>query len=151
MSDLDPSKGTGSGRYIFWNISLNHILNRSIDALILGEGMGSYRDVIYRHFGLYIGGHTDWLDIPFAFGIFGFVVMMFWYLELIRFANYLRVAKNPASKGVFSAIVIFFITSIGQGGFYDPSFAMIYAALGFWAGQVSYYGKQISYAGCASY
>lgn len=138
MSDLDPSKGSGSGRYVIWSISFNHIMNRSSSAQILGEGMGSIRDVMYRRFGHAIGSHTPWLDLTYAFGVFGLMAIVWWYLELIRFANYLRTVKDPRFQGVFSAIVILFLISLGQGGFSDPSFALTYAALGFWAGRVSY-------------
>ena len=146
MRGLNPSEGSGSGRYIFWRISVDHILNRSISAQILGEGMGSIRDMMYENFGHAIGSHTTWLDLTYAFGVFGLLAIGWWYIELIRFAKYLRVAKNPVFQGVFSAIVIFFLVSLGQGGFSDPSYALTYAALGFWAGQTSY-GKQLYYAG----
>ena len=140
MDDLNPTKGSGSGRYIFWRISLNHILNRSIDAQMLGEGMGSIRDVMYKHFGLAIGSHTELLDMLYAFGIFGLFTVVWWYLGLIRFVNYLRVSKDPTLQAVSSTIVILFIVSIGQGSLSDASFALTYAALGFWAGQVHYGG-----------
>jgi len=138
MSELDPSQGTGSGRYTFWRIAINNIMDRGIGAQILGQGTGSIRDVMDRHFGSPIGSHTAWLDLTHAFGIFGLMAIGWWYLELIRFANYLRTVRDPAFQGVFSAIVILFLISIGQGGFSDPSFALIYVALGFWAGKVSY-------------
>jgi len=145
MSDLDPSKGNGSGRYIFWFVSLNHIVDRSISAQIFGEGMGSIRDAMYREFGHSKSGHTPWLNLTNAFGVFGLMAIVWWYLELIRFANYLRTVKDPRFQGVFSAVVIFFLVSLGQGGFSDPSFALTYAALGFWAGRVSY-RRQVYYA-----
>ena len=148
MSELDPSKGSGSGRYVIWSISLNHIMNRSSSAQMFGEGMGSIRDVMYRHFGHSIWSHTSWLDLTHAFGIFGLMAIGWWYFELTRFANYLRTAKDSAFQGVFSAIVILFLISLGQGGFSDPSFALTYAALGFWAGQISY-RRQVHYARCA--
>jgi hypothetical protein len=149
MSDLNPSKGSGSGRYIFWPICLNHILNRDISAQIFGEGMGSIRDVMSRHFDISIGSHTDWLDLTYAFGLFGLMAIVWWYFELIRLTNYLRTIRDPTFQGALSAIVIFFLISIGQGGFPDTSLALTYAALGFWAGRVSYNGRQVHYAGCA--
>jgi hypothetical protein len=145
MSDLNPTEGSGSGRYTFWSISLNHISNRDISAQILGEGMGSIRDVMYRSFGISIWSHNAWLDLTYAFGIFGLIAIGWWYLELIRFAIYLRRIKSAAFQGVFSAIIILFLNSIGQGGFSDPSFALTYAALGFWTGRASY-GRQVHYA-----
>ncbi len=146
MSNLDPSKGTGSGRYIFWRVSLNHIFDRSISAQIIGEGMGSIRDVMYEDFGHSIGSHTAWLDMTHAFGVFGLLAILWWYFELFLLAKYMSATKNAAFQGVFSAIVIFFLVSIGQGGFSDPAYALIYAALGFWAGQTGNYRRQVFYA-----
>jgi hypothetical protein len=150
MDDLVPPKGSGSGRYIFWFISLNHILNRDISAQILGEGMGSIRDVMDRHYGVAIGSHNALLDLTHAFGVFGLMAIVWSYLELIRFAICLRTVKDLTLQGVFSAIVILFLISLGTGVFYDPGFALIYIALGFWAGRVSYYRRQTPYARCAS-
>jgi hypothetical protein len=148
MSDLDPREGSGSGRYIFWRISLNYILDRDISAQVLGEGMGSVREIIYQNFGLAIKSHNDWLDFAFSFGIFGLLAALWSYLELVRFANYLRSVKDLKFQGVFSAIVILLLISLGMGGFYDPSFALTYAALGFWAGQVSDYRRTTNYVEC---
>jgi hypothetical protein len=150
MSDLDPREGSGSGRYVFWQISLNHILKRSIGTHIIGEGMGSTRDMLERYFGLGIGNHNAWLDLTYAFGIFGLMTIVWAYFELARFANYLRSGGDSLFQGAFSAIVILFLISLGTGGFYDPGFALTYAALGFWAGQSSYW-EPFYYAGRAFY
>ena len=151
MSDLNPSEGTGSGRYDFWCISVKHILNRGICEQVMGEGMGSIRDVLYEDYGLPIGSHTAWLDLIHAFGVFGLIGIGWWFFELIRFANYLHKFKEPAFQGVFSTIIIFFLFSIGQGGFCSPSFAITYAALGFWAGQIGDYRRQAFDARCTFY
>lgn len=151
VSELDPREGSGSGRYIFWRISLNHIINRDVTAQIMGEGFGSVRDVIFKHYGLAIKSHTDWLDFPFAFGIFGFIAIAWWYYELTRFVLCLSILKYPAFQGALSAVVIFFLLSIGQGGeSYDPALALTYTALGYWAGHISY-NSPVAYAGYASY
>jgi len=150
MSDLDLREGSGSGRYVFWHIALNHILKRSIGDQIVGEGMGSIRDMLEKHFGFGIGNHNAWLDLTHAFGIFGLMTIAWSYLELIRFANYLRSVKDSLFQGAFSAIVILFLISFGTGGFYDPGFALTYAALGFWAGRTPYW-EPFYYAGRAFY
>ena len=147
MSDLNPSEGTGSGRYIFWRISLDHILNRGICEQVMGEGMGSIRNVLYKNFGLEIGSHTAWLDITYAFGLFGLIVLLWWYFRLVQLAKYMNDNKNAAFQGVFSAVIIMFLLSIGQGGFNEPSLALIYAALGYWMGQTfDYRRRQVIYA-----
>ncbi|MBN1972130.1 MAG: O-antigen ligase family protein [Sedimentisphaerales bacterium] len=139
MSDLNPLYGTGSGRYTFWFIALKHILNRNIISMIMGDGLGRIRDVMYNDFGMYIGSHNDLLDFTYAFGIFGLFTLIWWYYELIRFTNYLRINKATAFQGSLSVITIFIIISMGQGGeSYNPDLALIFMILGIWAGQKSY-------------
>lgn len=129
MTELDPREGSGSGRYVFWGISLDHILNRDFADQVVGEGVGAVRDVIYQQYGMYIKSHTDWLDFPFAFGVFGLIAIVWWYSELVRLARYLYACKHPAFQGAVSAVMVFFLLSVGQGGeSYDPSLALTYAA-----------------------
>ncbi len=146
MSELDPRAGNGSGRYVFWGISLDHILNRGLADQVVGEGVGAVRDVIYRHYGMLIKSHTDWLDFPFAFGLFGLIAIVWWYSELVRLIRYLYACRHPAFQGALSAVIVFFLLSIGQGGeSYDPSLALAYAALGFWVGSL-YQETPLGYA-----
>jgi len=140
FKDLDPSEGTGSGRYSFWGIALEHMLERPFCANILGEGMGSIRDVMSRRFGNAIGCHNDWLDIAYAFGIIGLAGLGWWYLTLASFAVNLYTAAYPAFPGILSALVGLGLISIGTGGAFDPTFVLIYAALGFWAGAAQFNG-----------
>jgi hypothetical protein len=149
FKDLDPSEGTGSGRYSFWGIALEHMLERPFWANILGEGMGSVRDVMSRRFGNTIGCHNDWLDITYAFGIIGLAGLGWWYLTLASFTINLYAAAYPAFPGVLSALAVLGLISVGTGGAFDPTFVMIYAALGFWAGTVQFSGGA-DYAGCTS-
>ncbi len=138
MGDLDPRGGSGSGRYIFWRISLDHLLSRDVASQFVGEGVGSVRDVIFKQYGMAIKSHTDWLDFPFAFGVFGLMALVWWYAELIRLLRYLSAFRHPAFQGALSVVIVFFLLSLGQGGeSYDPSLALAYAALGFWAGYSS--------------
>lgn len=139
IRDLNPREGSGSGRYSFWSISLDHIVDRSIGAQIGGEGMESIRDIMDEHLGQSIGAHNDWLGLTHAFGMFGLAAIVWWYFKLMRFTSYLLKLKDPAFQGALSALVIFIVISLGQGGFYDPSLGMMYAALGFWAGRSSYW------------
>lgn len=137
IGDLNPSEGTGSGRYVFWSISLKHIVNRSMSDTIMGEGEGSIRDFMEKDFGIPIGNHMVWLDITYSFGLFGLMAIVWWYIELLRFTYYLNSIKHSIFQGVFSSVILLFLISLGQSGFCDPSFALTYAALGFWSGQVS--------------
>jgi hypothetical protein len=148
IRELDPREGSGSGRYIFWSVSLNHIVDRAVDAQIWGEGVESIRDVMDEHLGQSIGAHNDWLGLTHALGVFGLAGIVWWYFKLMRFTSYLRRQMGTEYRGALSALVIFTLISLGQGGFYDPSLAVMYAALGFWAGRQSYW-EPLCYARCA--
>ena len=148
--DLNPSEGSGSGRYIFWRISLEHITNRRICAQLFGEGMGSIRDLMGQRFGCSIGSHNDWLDFTHAFGLFGLLGIVWWYFELVRFSYCLHKAGDPRSQGARALLVIFTLISLGTGGAFEPVWALSYAALGFWAGQ-RMYGKGCRYARCLTH
>ncbi len=131
--DLSPFEGSGSGRYIFWRISLEHIMSRCLCDQLWGEGVASIRDLMKLHYGYWIGSHNDWLDVTHAFGIFGLVAIVWWYVELARFSR--RMARASCSQGVRASFVILVLMSLGTGGSFEPVWALSYAALGFWACQ----------------
>lgn len=137
--ELDPRVGTGSGRYMFWSISLDHILERGAAAQIWGDGMGSFEDIANKHLGQGVGTHNDWLGFTHALGLVGLAGLLWWYINLARLTSCLRKAGDGLFQGALSVLVVFGLLSIGQGGFYDPSLTMMYAGLGFWAGKVSYW------------
>ncbi len=132
--ELNPYAGSGSGRYTFWKISLEHILYRPVSAQLWGDGMGSTRDVLKARFGLPIGCHNDWLEFVTAFGVCGLVGMGWWHFELLRLAWRFRRRQEGLSQGVWAAAIVLVLISLGTGGSFDPVWALIYAALGFWAG-----------------
>ena len=136
--DLNPLEGTGSGRYIFWRIALEHILNRPMHVQLLGEGMGSIRDVIGQRFAYSIGAHNDWLDLTNAFGLCGLIGISWWYAELARFAWGLRGRQDGLFQGACASVIVLALISAGTGGFFEPSWALTYAALGFWAGSTAH-------------
>jgi hypothetical protein len=150
FEDLDPSRGSGSGRYVFWRIAFDHMMNRRMDAQVLGEGVGAARDVMGREFGHDIGCHNDWLDMAYSFGLVGLVGIGWWFLVFLRFIIHLYQDHHPAFQGAVSGFVLLALISVGTGGAFDPAFAMIYAALGFWAAQTPLKGYVV-YAGCPSH
>jgi len=136
--DLNPFEGSGSGRYIFWQISLEHIINRPVRAQLLGEGMGSIRELLGQRFGFSIGSHNDWLDLVNAFGLSGLIGITWWYFELVRLAWCLHNRREGLFQGVCASVIILGLMSIGTGGSFNPSWALSYAAMGFWAGHAAY-------------
>jgi hypothetical protein len=150
LQDLDPSSGTGSGRYMFWRIGFDHAITRGLDAQILGDGVGAVHDVIGRAYGLAIGCHNDWLDMMNSFGLVGLAIVAWWYLGLLRFVIAMHRLGHPVFRGVLSALVMLSVQSFGSGGAFDPCFIVVYAALGFWAAQ-SLWSESYECAECPSY
>jgi hypothetical protein len=136
FKDLNPQEGSGSGRYIFWKISLEHILHRPLRAQLWGDGMGSIRNVLKERFGLAIGCHDDWLDFAAAFGLCGWIGMGWWHYELVRLVWSFRGRPEGLFQGVCAAVIILVLNSLGTGGSLDPAWALTYAGLGFWVGHM---------------
>lgn len=134
FQDLHPAQGTGSGRYTFWRISLEHIRERPLSVQLLGEGTGSIRKVMEQRFGKPIGSHNDWLDFVNNFGLCGLVGIVWWYTELVRLAWRLRERRDGCFQGACAVTIMLALISIGSGGFFEPCWAISYAALGLWAG-----------------
>lgn len=135
--DLDPREGNGSGRYIFWRISLEHIFDRPLQAQLWGEGVGHIRDVLGKQYGLAIPSHNDGLDLVNAFGLCGLIGMGWWYLELTHFVRCFHRQRNGLFQGVCTCVIILSLISIGTGGAFEPPWALSYAAMGFWAGRAA--------------
>lgn len=150
IRDLDPSGGTGSGRYVFWRIGLDHAIGRGLDAQILGDGVGVVRDVIGQEYGLAIGCHNDWLDVMNSFGFVGLALFGWWFLGLLRFVIVMHQIDHPAFQGGLALLVMVSMASFGSGGTLDPCYVAVYAALGFWAGQ-PLWSESYEYAQCAAY
>lgn len=128
MDSLDIRKGgTGSGRTIFMLITINYILNRDIIDFVFGEGYGIINLVLHRDFGVAIGSHNDWLDITVAMGMIGFLLYLWYFVEVMRLCLDLR--NSRYRDAIFSAFVIIMFFSIATGGF-NPGFISIFALLG---------------------
>ncbi len=142
--DLNPSVGDGSGRYVFWRITVKHIMRSPMHVQLLGEGIGSVNDVIQRELGIgsWINAHNDLLNFASAFGLFGVIGISWWFFELARLTWSFRCRQDGLFQGACAALVILGLSSIGSGGFFKPSWALTYAALGFWAGRVTREGQQ---------
>jgi hypothetical protein len=136
--DLNPSEGSGSGRYAIWRVSLKHAMHRPMRARVLGEGRGSISDVIDQHTGLNTGSHNDWLDFVSSFGLCGLIGISWMSFEIVRFAWGLRGRQDGLFVGACAFVIILGLMSIGSGGSYEPSWALSYAAMGFWAGHAAY-------------
>jgi hypothetical protein len=117
-------------------------MHRPIHVQLLGEGLGSLNDVIKQEYGHWISAHNDWLNFASAFGLFGVIGISWWFFVLARLTWSFRCRQDGLFHGAFSALVILGLISIGTGGFFKPSWAFTYAALGFWAGRVTHEGQQ---------
>ena len=134
LEDLRPGEGTASGRYIFQKIGLEHLLNRGLIETIFGEGAGYAKVLLGMQLGVWIGMHSDWLDISICYGFVGLSCFTFFFIGVFRLFARLRNAGDNRSDGILAVFLLMGFGSMASGGILDPSFTMPYAVLGMvWA------------------
>jgi len=130
LEDLYTPEGTASGRYIIQKIGLEHLLNRGTFATIFGEGAAFSKILLGEKMSVWIGMHSDWLDIAIAYGLIGIVCFALFYLGIFRI---LINAYKKSDENIDALIGVFLVMSFGavaSGGILNTNFAMPYAVLG---------------------
>lgn len=116
MTRLDSlSEDGGSGRtYIlerFWNYDINDL--KQYPYSIFGKGFASvnnkYPDLIALH--------NDWLEMFYSFGISGLIIMLAFFIQLIKRLFFLYKSYNAVFVAYLSAVIIFFFYSFVGGVF----------------------------------
>lgn len=128
FSDLNVADGgTGSGRTEFQRIAVAHVLRRDAVGMTLGEGPGALRQTLSREFGSAIGGHNDWIDVAYAFGVIGVALFFLFHVQALRLSRSLD-AQGRATLAM--TLVGMIALGLTTGGTLDPTAAATFAALG---------------------
>jgi hypothetical protein len=136
LADLDVAHGgTGSGRTDFQWIALANIPERKFQDIVVGEGLGALPRLLARDFGLAIGGHADWIDITYAFGVVGFGFFVWFQARLASLAIGMQGHQRALVLMAFAGLATMGLTT---GGSFDPSSAATFALLGFVVGSSRY-------------
>ena len=120
----------GSGRDVFWTIIVDDFLWRAEPVnYIFGFGAGAISDLLYFRFGLAIGGHNDFLDLFYGYGLPAAIVLSFFYIFSIFFT--LTSKSFSDEKLVFlTSIVALVSLSFTTGGVSDVQLVMYAGSLG---------------------
>jgi hypothetical protein len=120
--------GTASGRTEFQRIALTHVVGRGVPELIFGEGPRALRQALGQKFGMAIGGHNDWIDLLYGFGLAGIGLFGWFYANLARAAWRLEPQERAVAMMSLVGSVILGATT---GGALDPTAAPMFALFGF--------------------
>ncbi len=143
LSDLNlGSGGTGSGRAIFWRITLYHLNEMSVIRLLIGDGVGALAKEMITNYGGAIGAHNDWLDILISFGFIGLTFFSWIFLQICLIAFSLYQKKDMFSFASLAISISFLVISITTGGILEPTFACLFGVLGFCAGKELQYSDK---------
>jgi hypothetical protein len=123
---------TGSGRAVFQQLALSHLLERGLVDTLCGEGVAAIRDFMTQSFGIAIGSHNDWLDIVFGTGLVGLSLFLWFHLRLFRQATRMRDGFMGVAFVSMAQLVIIELTA---GGALDPSAVASFVLYGVLSGR----------------
>lgn len=132
---LELESGTGSGRNIFWQLSLNNFLSYDVVELFFGHP-GDLVQYLKIHFGHAIGAHSDILDMLNNYGIVG-TILYFWILsELFHdFYKYRNILQKESIFGMAIIISMVFLGTV-TGGVFNVLNIVTFIFLGFLTGKI---------------
>lgn len=130
LEDLYTPEGTASGRYLFQRIGLDHLFNRGAFPTIFGEGAGYAKILLGAQLGVWIGMHSDWLDIAISYGLIGVSCFAFLFWSVFRLILKTRISNIGDLDALIAVFLLMGFGAVASGGVLDPSFSMPYALLG---------------------
>jgi len=119
--------GTGSGRTLFWEESISHILSRdSFIEIFFGEGYEFSRIIMYKSMGTYTMAHNDFIEIWLDFGWIGLIIILIYLYLLIR-----EMFKSKFKLVLIMIIVISISFMLFAGGYFDSTFSSTFMLMGY--------------------
>lgn len=125
------SDPTGSGRSIFWKLSLS-LFNQEMDYFekIFGNPT-LLRSHLHSTFGIPIGAHSDFLDFLINYGVVGF--LLYFLSIIVLFIIFSSKKCSPSSNNKIAAIAgltAHVTNSLVSGGFFDTTSTYLFFVLG---------------------
>lgn len=107
LTVFDEASNGGNGRYNIYSNLLKEYRNSSLVTQIIGHGYNSVSTY------LYIGGHNDFLQVLFDYGLIGFILYLLLWRSLLRRWKYYKKGDTPHfAYGV--SMIIFFAVSMAS-------------------------------------
>lgn len=118
--DVD-TEALGSGRLIFWAISIRDFFQHGLFSIVFGNGTNSVAKVIENQYGLSIGAHNGWIDMLYTFGFVGEFIYVLIFYTLLR--NNKEVNRFlPSYKNLYLILLLIFVIKASTShGYFDVS------------------------------
>ena len=135
QSRFENDELEGSGRVELYRLYIQMLFNSSPIQLLFGHGwQGSMRDS-----GIGLTCHNDFLESFVDFGIFGFVLYIVFFVELIKTALNMVRQRNPYAPAMAASITIFFVNSMVSHILIYPKYLILFSLFwGFMASCLKY-------------
>lgn len=123
------AKWSGAGRTEFWEIILQALYNADEVPRMIGFGVGQIEELLLSSMDTAIGGHNDFLDITYSFGLIGLGSLSILWLSFYRvsFRTSNDRTKVYTLRTSFFALLVF---SMSTGGVFDPQFCTFFFFIG---------------------
>lgn len=107
----------GSGRFDYWKVSLTNYVKNDWYGLLFGKGLEGVKDDMERAIGYRIFSHNHFVDILAAYGLFGLILLVFYFISLYFFIKkYGR--GSPYQNLAYIFWVLYFIFAFFQSEMY---------------------------------
>jgi hypothetical protein len=133
LLSISTAENIGSGRFVFWTLLISKIAESSFFETVFGHGAGVINEFLYYRFGSAIGGHNDFIDLLFTFGLLPSASLVLFYLSILISVALrgFRAEENKFYSNVSISIVAYLIfTSLVSGGSLEIQASPLFFALG---------------------
>ena len=118
--DIDRDN-LGSGRSIFWRMTLEGYLDGSLAELLFGKGTNTVPDLLIQKYGMAIGAHNGWLDILYSLGIFGLILYIATIINFLKIEIRCRQKLYQYRNIGLIMFIIFVVKASTSHGYFDVS------------------------------
>ena len=137
------SETGGSGRDILFPLLINHWLQADTLTKIIGFGINSVQQYSGEFFyGAYSGvsgvyAHSDWLQLIHDFGFFGFLILFWIHVSVLRLIISGYRMKLEYTPALLMSYVILFLVNIYSGHLFAPGAFIFGVSVAYCAAQLS--------------
>jgi len=132
MMTGDLSERT-AGRNIIWDNYINILSSSNWMQLMIGNGLGSVKDIYAKKYGYGISSHNVWILLMIELGLFGTICFIQFFKKLFSF---IKSFGGPIESGAQLVLVYSFFLGMGNDTIYYKYFWLsmtVSAGLGLWA------------------
>jgi hypothetical protein len=125
----NSEEALGAGRSVFWKIAIDNLMNGDIFNFYFGYGFGSLPNLLYNRFGIAIGGHNDFIDFTYSFGVIAAFLLALFYAALLLEGS--KISEHGERLTLLITLFSLFFLSMTSGGVFEPLFSATFILIGF--------------------